>query len=475
MLGDCKKLNATSSGMVDQYQSLYDSFRWLVPTHFNIGQECCHRWANSSADARRIALFYEALSGSREIWTYERLAATANQLSNGLTRMGVRPGDRVALIMGQRPEALVAHIAIYSVGAVVVPFASTSTTAMLEQRLRDAEARVAIFDHTAAGLLLSKLSRYPTLKQLIGIDVQDERVLHWRNLMLRQPNTFKAVVTRASDPAILLYEPGPSAIHSKSLASTALAKTPPNFTPGVVLSHAALMGNLPTFVASHNWFAHASEVMWSPTEWYRQEGLMQALLPTLYFGQAFVATAENFAPARSLEILQRYRVTSAAMSADTLAVIEREALSTANDVTDSLRSLVTTGKNVPLNVLNWCEQKLHVLVNETFGTTQTGQVLGNSHLKWPTRQGSLGRPFPGHRVSLLDTTGVPVQLGETGEICVNRVDQHGYPDPALFKTYWRQETATNEAFTGNWYRSGIFARQDEDGYFWQIDVHTQVN
>ena len=160
---------------------------------------------------------------------------------------------------------------------------------------------------------------------------------------------------------------------------------------------------------------------------------------------------------------------------DTLAVIEREALSTANDVTDSLRSLVTTGKNVPLNVLNWCEQKLHVLVNETFGTTQTGQVLGNSHLKWPTRQGSLGRPFPGHRVSLLDTTGVPVQLGETGEICVNRVDQHGYPDPALFKTYWRQETATNEAFTGNWYRSGIFARQDEDGYFWQIDVHTQVN
>ena len=84
--------------MVDQYQSLYDSFRWLVPTHFNIGQECCHRWANSSVDARRIALFYETPSGAREIWTYERLASTANQLANGLTRMGIKSGDRVALI-----------------------------------------------------------------------------------------------------------------------------------------------------------------------------------------------------------------------------------------------------------------------------------------------------------------------------------------------------------------------------------------
>jgi len=110
--------------MSDQYQSLYETFRWLIPTHFNIGVECCHRWAESSADARRIALFYEKESGQREVWTYERLSQTANQLANGLVRMGVQSGDRVAVIMGQRPETLVAHISIYSVGAVVLPLAS---------------------------------------------------------------------------------------------------------------------------------------------------------------------------------------------------------------------------------------------------------------------------------------------------------------------------------------------------------------
>jgi len=63
-------------------------------------------------------------SGQREVWTYERLSQTANQLANGLVRMGVKQGDRVAVIMGQRPETLVAHIAIYSVGAVILPLSS---------------------------------------------------------------------------------------------------------------------------------------------------------------------------------------------------------------------------------------------------------------------------------------------------------------------------------------------------------------
>ena len=92
-----------------------------MPTNFNIGQECCHRWTSSSADARRIALFAENISGERDVWTYERLGATANQLSNGLLKMGVKRGDRVALVMSQRAEAIIAHIAIYSIGAVVLP------------------------------------------------------------------------------------------------------------------------------------------------------------------------------------------------------------------------------------------------------------------------------------------------------------------------------------------------------------------
>ena len=107
--------------MNDQYQALYQTFRWLVPTQFNIAEACCHRWASSSPDARRIAIYYEDEAGNREVWTYARLAEAANQLANGLIKMGVNRGDRVGVVLGQRPETVVAHMAIYSVGAVVLP------------------------------------------------------------------------------------------------------------------------------------------------------------------------------------------------------------------------------------------------------------------------------------------------------------------------------------------------------------------
>ena len=433
--------------MVDQYQSLYDTFRWLVPTHFNLGQECCHRWANSSVDARRIAMFYETHTGTREIWTYERLANTANQLANGLTRMGVRRGDRVALITAQRPEALVAHIACYSLGAVIVPFAPSNTPQELEQRLRDAEARVAIFDDSAASLMLSKLSRYPTLKQLIGIDVQDDRVLHWRQLLLRQSNVFKAVLTRASDPAILLFE---GAV-------------------GMMLSHSVLIGRLPAFVASQNWFPHGGDVLWSPNEWFRAEGLLHALLPTLYFGQSMMVTSENYPKAKIFEMLQRYRVSSVCLPAETLIAMSQLPNDWDTSTSFTLRSLAVTDKNIPETVLDWCKKTLNVTPNETFGTRETGQIMGNSHSKWPIRPGSLGKAYPGHRLAVLDETGAPVKTGESGELALNRLDHHGHADPALFHSFWRQPEITKQVYDGDWFRSGLYARMDEQGYYWRQD------
>lgn len=457
--------------MVDQYQSLYESFRWLVPSHLNIGQECCHRWANSSADARRIALFFETQSSSREIWTYERLAATANQLANGLTRMGVRKGDRIALIMGTRPEALVAHIAIYSVGAVVLPLSPSSTTAVLEHRLRDAQARVAIFDHSAASLLLSKVSRYPSLKQLIGIDVQDDRVMHWRNLLLRQPNTFKAVNTRSSDPAILLYDPEHPPIASKP-SVTDLHSTlgdHKHLSKGVMLSHAALLGNLPAFVASHNWFPHGTDVLWSTTDWTRPEGLLQALLPALYFGQSVLATGQPCSATRSMDLIQNYRVTSLCISAEALETLRRNSAETHPVSSRALRSIATTGKNLSSETLEWCKQTLQQTPNEKFGSFETGQVLGNSHQKWPLRLGSLGKPYPGHQFGLLDDSGAQVKPGDSGELCLHRLDQHQQVDPVLFLGYWNQETLSTEPHADDWFHSGIWARQDEDGYYWPAD------
>jgi len=435
--------------MVDQYASLYKSFEWLVPTHFNIGHACCHRWANNPADARRIALFYEDEHGQREIWTYERLAATANQLANGLTRMGVKRGDRVALILGQRPETVVAHIAICSVGAVVLPLSNLFGPDALEQRLRDAQVRVAIFDDLSATNVLASLSRCPTLTQLVGISVDDERVLAWPKLLVRQSTVFKPVTTRADEPAILLYTSG----------TTGSPK-------GALLPHSVLIGNLPGFVASQNWFPQAGDIFWSPADWAWTGGMMDALLPTLYFGHPIVGTRGRFSPERAFDILERYQVTNTFLFPTALKQMMKAIAQPLSTYKLSLRSIMSAGESVGDTVFAWCEQALGITPNEMFGQTEMNYLIGNSHQKWPARSGSMGKPYPGHQITVLREDGQVAAADEVGEVALNRFDIHGHPDPILFLGYWRNEAATTEKFTGDWCRTGDLARVDADGYYW---------
>ena len=141
--------------MNDQYQALYQTFRWLVPAQFNIAQSCCHQWAATPAHARSIAIFYEDEDSQREVWTYGRLAEAVNQLANGLVKLGVTPGDRVAVALGQRPETVVAYMAIYTVGAVSLPLSAQLGPDAMQTRLRDSGTQVAIIDPSSSAALLA--------------------------------------------------------------------------------------------------------------------------------------------------------------------------------------------------------------------------------------------------------------------------------------------------------------------------------
>ncbi len=86
---------------------------------------------------------------------------------------------------------------------------------------------------------------------------------------------------------------------------------------------------------------------------------------------------------------------------------------------------------------------------------------------FPIRPGSLGRPVPGHAVTVVDEGGVPVAIGETGTVAVWR------PDPVMFLGYWNNPQATAAKFIGDFLLTGDLARQDGDGYLWQ-DVSRMV-
>lgn len=435
--------------MNDQYQALYQSFHWLIPSQFNIAEACCHRWAASSPDARRIAIYYEDEFGNREVWTYARLAEAVNQLANGLVKMGVSRGDRVGVVLGQRPETVVAHMATYSIGAVALPLSSLFGPEALESRLNDSGAQVIIVDQASSQNVLAISDNCPALQQIIGIGLTDERILPWRSLLVRQPSTFKPVSTLASDPAILLYTSG----------TTGAPK-------GALLPHTALIGNLPGFVASQDWFPKPADVFWSPADWAWTGGLMDALLPTLYFGHPIVGTRGRFTPERAFELLERYQVSNTFLFPTALKLMMKAVPEPRQRYKLALRAIMSAGESVGETVFNWCRTALNITPNEMFGQTEMNYLVGNSQKRWPARPGSMGRPYPGHQVAVIDDAGDPVKADEIGEIALNRYDIHGQADPVLFLGYWGNEAATQAKFTGDWCRTGDLASTDADGYLW---------
>jgi acetyl-CoA synthetase len=232
------------------------------------------------------------------------------------------------------------------------------------------------------------------------------------------------------------------------------------------MPHSALIGNLPGFVASQDWFPQAGDVFWSPADWAWTGGLMDALLPTLYFGFPIVGYRGRFGPERAFELMQRYGVTNTFLFPTALKMMMKSVDAPRSRYRLKLRSIMSAGEAVGAAVFDWCREALGITVNEMFGQTEMNYIVGNSQQRWPARPGSMGRPYPGHRVAVIDDGGNVLPPGQTGEVAVNRRDIHGDPDPVFFLEYWRNPSATRNKFSGDWCRTGDLASADRDGYLW---------
>jgi acetyl-CoA synthetase len=432
--------------MQDHYPELYRSFRWQVPAQFNIAEVCGRRWA---AESSRVAIYAQDDEGGRAVYTYAALAADANRLSNALAALGVKAGDRVAIVLPQRAETAIAHLAVYQLGAVATPLSILFGPDALEYRLQDSAAVVAICDNSAAESLLALRAQCPALREVITVGMVADGAHEWSRLLLRNAEGFAPVKTLARDPAVLIYTSGTTG--------------PPK---GALIPHAALIGNLPGFVASQDWFPQRGDVFWSPADWAWTGGLMDALLPTLYFGFPIVGYKGRFTPEKARELVERYGVTNAFLFPTALKMMMRSPAWHDTRGKLKLRAIMSAGESVGSAVFDWTRDTLGITVNEMFGQTEMNYIVGNSQQKWPARAGAMGRPYPGHRVAVIDDAGDEVPVGTVGEVAMNRHDIHGDADPVMFLGYWNNPRATERKFTANWCRTGDLATRDADGYLW---------
>lgn len=438
--------------MHDAYEAMYQGFRWKIPSQLNIESLICTRWAK---DQGRVAIRYESDSGQQSTWTYRDLHLAANRLANSLRELGVERGDRVAIVLPQRPITAVAHIALYRLGAIAMPLSILFGPEALAFRLLDSEAIGVIAD---ASVLSALRAARPDNIQFIAIASDDQggdlpdpvdHEYDVQDLIEHGHPRLTAVKTLASEPAQLLYTSGTTG--------------PPK---GALIPHRALLGNLPGFVASQNWFPDQATGFWSPADWAWTGGLMDALLPCLYFGQSILAYKGRFSGDMAYDLMARHGITHAFLFPTALKAMLKSNPDPRKDYPLKLRAIMSAGESVGPTLYEWSERALDVRLNEMFGQTEMNYVVGNCSRYWLSRPGSIGRPYPGHRVAVIDESGSEVPVGTLGEIAVHRNDIHQHPDPVFFIEYWRNLKASEDKFTGDWCRTGDLASRDQEGFLW---------
>lgn len=440
------QLDASANG----YTELRERFRWEVPERFNIGVDICGRWAD---DRSRFALYYEDELGHTSAWTFRDIQQAANRLSNVLAALGTQRGDRVAIMLPQRPQTGIAHVAIYQMGGVAVPLSHLFGPDALEYRLNDAGVHLAIVDETTLPKLQEIRHNLPGLRHVIGVDLSPEvaaaaGVRRWEDVLAHASTRYTPADTAADDPALIIYTSG----------TTGNPK-------GALMAHRTLIGNLSGFVCSHDFFPQTRDMFWSPADWAWTGGLFDVLLPVWHFGMPLLAYKGRFEAEKAYALIEKYGVRNAFLFPTALKMMMKAVPDPKQHYDIDLRTLMSAGEPVGATVFRWAEEKLGVRVNEMFGQTEMNYVIGNSSA-WPARPGAMGRAYPGHRVSIIDEDGRELPAGETGEVAVNR-HCDGQADPVIMIEYWKNPEATSDKFVGEgWGHTGDLARLDEDGYFW---------
>lgn len=368
------------------YAALCADFRWQVPARFNIGVDVCGRWAE---DRSRFALYFEDESGFTSAHTFWDIQREANRLSNVLAALGTLRGDRVAIILPQCPETAIAHVAIYQMGAVAVPLSHLFGPDALEFRLANAGAHIAIVDDGALPKLAELRDRLPQLRHVISIGkVEAHGVKSWDAVLEHASTHYVPADTAADDPAVIIYTSG----------TTGNAK-------GALMAHRTLIGNLPGYVCSHDFFPQARDMFWSPADWAWTGGLWNVLLATWHFGMPLLAYRGRFDAQKAFALIEKYGVRNTFLFPTALKMMMKAVPDPQTQYHLDLRSIMSAGEPVGEAVFHWAQEKLGVSINEMFGQTEMNYVVGNCAAKWPPKPGAMGRGYPGHRVAVIDAGG----------------------------------------------------------------------
>jgi acyl-coenzyme A synthetase/AMP-(fatty) acid ligase len=360
-----------------------------------------------AAPARRRALVAIGRDGARREWTMGEVAEASARAAGALTARGVRRGDVVMTLVGNRPEWVLAMVACFRLGAVALPCTEQLRAGDLRHRLDVAEPRLVICDERNAAELSAA-----------GPDC-DVLVVPGPELTGGDP--APAVELGADDPCLVTFTSGTSGVPKATLHAQ-------RYLPGQALQ-------------AHHWLdARPGELVWCTAASGWSKSARNAFIAPWLRGAAALLHDARFDPHERLELLARERVSVLCMAPTEYRAIAARA---EPRCPPELRGLVAAGEPLDPEVLGLWHERTGLWIRDGYGQTETGQLTGMP-LGEAARPGSMGRPLPGIRLAV-----------ENGELVLDPPT-----DPTFFAGYLGEP-----APAGPW-RTGDRVHAGEDGFLY---------
>jgi long-chain acyl-CoA synthetase len=379
---------------------------------------------------------------------YGTLHAYAQRFAGGLRKLGVAPGQHVALMMPNVPHFTIAYFGAHYGGNPVVPLNVLLTPDEIAYHLEDSDAVALVvwegfYEQAKAGA-----ARVPTCKHVIvakadAADVTSpEGAISMTALIGTSDPVTELPNTMPDDTAVILYTSG----------TTGRPK-------GAELTHFNLFYNA-EYAATKLIRMKESTTSFAVLPLFHSFGQTCIQNATLYAGGTIVLMP-RFEPVAAFELLQKHRVTVFAGVPTMYFALLHHPDAGKYDLS-SLEVCVSGGSAMPVEVMRAFDEKYKVNILEGYGLSETSPVASFNVLDRPKKAGSIGLPIRGCEFKLVDDQDRAVDKpGEPGEICIKGHN--------VMKGYYKKPEANHEAFKGGWFHTGDVAHRDDEGYYFIVD------